>query len=84
MRWRERPVQAALRMNAASSSSLLLPSIGPRLHTASAPAALARRSVSSIGSPYNRPATNVPPAQSPAPVGSTSLTGKAGLATRRA
>ena len=60
-----------------------LPSIGPFLPTASAPAALASSSARSTGTSSARQATKVPPKQSPAPVGSTSSAAKAGVAIRR-
>ena len=68
---------------ASSSAMVELPSIGPFLPTASAPAALASCSARSTRHAQRQAATKVPPKQSPAPVGSTSSAAKAGVAIRR-
>ena len=71
-------------IQASISARLDAPSIGPCFVTARAPAALAKRNASSGASPRNHSVTKAAPKQSPAPVGSTSSTAKAGmLATAR-
>ena len=56
------------------SASVLLPSIGPILETANAPAAFASSSASRKAKPDEISVTKVPQKQSPAPVGSAALT----------